>query len=601
MGLASATMRTAAKRLASATMTTPMKRFASLDFLRGLAIFLMIGLHVINGILNTNALLDNMSSNSFLSLLSLVVLPFLGGLAGFFLLVSAASNMVSMYRRLENGQSTNALIAQQVIGGALLVLFAMLTEAVTGYNGAFGIFVRDLGGTYRWPTYLQIALSRWNWFEMIHTIGWCVMLNGLIQGIISQKGQWKNVSRMIRTYLIIAAVMVVLTIPVWVGVSKLVPGYPWQESAMAGGQLYLPQIGVAPIGYLLASPFLAALAAPMGPVFPFLAISCIGSIIGIVMCQGPDRIPKHFVKKVLVAGLIAFTAGMIGVIFTVVGVMQAAGFENGIQLWLDLSHFRGWFPDNISRDYGASLSPLSWLWNFLALNGFSTIFAMLVIYLVDWRGIGPAFSRSKLVQFVRRFGFTAFSNYNNQWIYYLGWIGVSLLLTGERRIKLDWTGTLLVLVVSLVLYYLVMRGWEKIKFIGSIEWMIGTLGAALIPSRWQPERIRSLKWYQKGQLDVQGSFYQVESVSVFTPDATYHARLQDSRLIARLTRISFFSIIFLPFTVVTLLLARNIQRKEGSNPMVKTAIRLSWIGTMITVVLLLVFFILTPKMLGLKL
>ena len=577
-----------------------MKRFASLDFLRGFAIFLMIGLHVINGILNTDALLDNMSSNSFLSLLSLVVLPFLGGLAGFFLLVSAASNMVSMYRRLENGQSTNTLIVQQVIGGALLVLFAMLTEAVTGYNGAFGIFVRDLGGTYRWALYLQIALSRWNWFEMIHTIGWCVILNGLIQGIISRKGQWKNVSRQIRTYLIIAAVMVVLTIPVWVGVSKLVPGYPWQESAMTGGQLYLPQIGVAPIGYLLASPFLAALAAPMGPVFPFLAISCIGSIIGIVMCQRPDRIPKHFVKKVLVAGLIAFTVGMIGVIFTMVGVMQAAGFENGIQLWLDLSHFRSWFPDNISRSYGAFLSPLSWLWQFLALNGFAIMFAMLVIYLVDWRGIGPAFSRSKPVQFVRRFGFTAFSNYNNQWLYYIGWIGVSLLLTGERRIKLDWTGTLLVLVVSLVLYYVVMRGWEKIKYLGSIEWMMGTLGAALTPSRWQPERLRNLKWYQKGQLDVQGSFYQVESVSVVTPDASYHAQLQDSRLIAKLTKISLFSIIFLPFTVVTLLLARNIQKKEGSNPMVKTAIRLSWIGTIITVVLLLVFFVVTPKMLGLK-
>ena len=372
-----------------------MKRFASLDFLRGFAIFLMIGLHVVNGILNTDALMANMSSNSFLSLLSLVVLPFLGGLAGFFLLISAASNMVSMYRRLENGQSINTLIVQQVIGGALLVLFAMLTEAVTVIMDHLVFSYGIWEATYRWATYLQIAASRWNWFETIHTIGWCVILNGLIQGIISRKGQWKNVSHLIRTYLIIAAVMVVLTVPVWIGVSKLVPGYPWLQSSTTGGQLYLPQIGIAPIGYLLASPFLAALAAPMEPIFPYLAISCIGSIIGIVMCQRPDRIPKHFVKKVLVASLIAFTVGIIGVIFTMVGVMQAAGFKNGIQLWLDLSHFRGWFPDNISRPYGEFLSPLSWLWQFLALNGFATMFAMLIIYLVDWRGSGPAFSRLK--------------------------------------------------------------------------------------------------------------------------------------------------------------------------------------------------------------
>ena len=43
-----------------------MKRFASLDFLRGFAIFLMIGLHVINGILNTDALMDNMTNQFFL-------------------------------------------------------------------------------------------------------------------------------------------------------------------------------------------------------------------------------------------------------------------------------------------------------------------------------------------------------------------------------------------------------------------------------------------------------------------------------------------------------------------------------------------------------
>jgi hypothetical protein len=155
-------------------------------------------------------------------------------------------------------------------------------------------------------------------------------------------------------------------------------------------------------------------------------------------------------------------------------------------------------------------------------------------------------------------------------------------------------------VVALVLYYLVMRAWEKIKYLGSIEWAMGTLGAALTPSRLQPESLRKLKWYQKGQIDVQGSFYQVESVSVVTPDAAYHAQLQDSRLINKLAKISLFSIIFSPFTLVTLPLARSIQKKEGPNPMVKTAIRLSWVGTVITVALVLVFLILTPRMLGLK-
>jgi hypothetical protein len=558
----------------------------------------MIGLHVVNGILDTNALLTNVTNLTLINLVSLVVLPFLGGLAGLFLLVSSISNMVSMYRRLERGQQTNTLILQQVVSGVLLVLFGMITEAVTGYNGSFGLFVRDLGGTYRWTTYLQTALWRWNWFEMIHTIGWCVILNGIIQGIVSRRGQWKDVISLIRTYLIIASVMIALTIPVWVGVSQIVPGYPWQKISSGGGMIYLPQIGVDSIGYLLVSPILAALAAPQGPIFPFLAVSCIGSIIGIVMCQPPDRIPKHFVKKVLLGSLITFLTGFIGIIITAFEVFKATNLQNAVQLWQDLSHFRNWFPDDISRSYGVLMSPLSWFWQFLALNGFAVMLAMISIYLIDWRGYGPEFSKSKIVQFIRRFGFTAFSNYNNQWIYYIAWIGVSIIFTGQRRIKLDWNGTLLVMVVSILIYYLLMRGWEKVKFIGSIEWMLGTLGAAITPSKWQPENLQNLKWYQKGQLDVQGGFYQVESISVITPDSTYHAQLRDSRLISLLSKISLLSVIFIPFSIVTLLLARDIQKKEGSNPIVKTAIRLSWIGTIITVSLLLMCFVVTPKMLG---
>jgi hypothetical protein len=557
---------------------------------------MMIGLHVVNGILDTNALLANVTGLTLINLVALVVLPFLGGLAGLFLLVSATSNMVSMYRRLERGQPINTLILQQVVSGVLLVLFGMITEAVTGYNGALGLFVRDLGGSYRLPLYIETALWRWNWFEMIHTIGWCVILNGIIQGIVSRKEQWKNVPHVIRTYLIIAVMMVVLTIPVWMGVSQIVPGYPWQATTTGGGEIYLPQIGIDSIGYLLASPFLAALAAPQGPVFPFLAVSCIGSIIGVVMCQQPERIPKHFVKKVLVGSLIAFLVGMVGVVVTAVGVFEGAGLMDTVQLWQDLSHFRNWFPDDISRNYGAFMSPLSWFWQFLALNGFAVMLAMIVIYLVDWRGYGGDFSKSKPIQFIRRFGFTAFSNYNNQWLYYMGWILVSTLLTGQRRIKLDWTGTLLVMVVSYIAYYLVLKGWEKVRFIGSIEWMMGTIGAAVTPVKWQPENIQGLKWYQKGLLDVEGGFYQVESVSVVTPDATYHTQLRDSRLISKLSKISLFSVIFIPFTVITLLLAQDIQKKEGSNPIVKTAIRLSWIGVIITAAILLACFFVTPKM-----
>ncbi len=142
--------------------------------------------------------------------------------------------------------------------------------------------------------------------------------------------------------------------------------------------------------------------------------------------------------------------------------------------------------------------------------------------------------------------------------------------------------------------------WEKVSFIGSIEWVIGTIASAIIPSKRDPNK-STKKWYQKGRLDVQGAFYNVESVSVVTPDENYHANKQDSKMIAKLSKIALASILFMPFNIVTLFLALGIKKKEGPNHAVKQAITVSIIGTVITVALVVAFSILTPNMLGLAL
>ncbi len=576
------------------------KRFASLDFMRGLAILVMICLHIIDTVLDQNALLANINNQPFIGIASVFILPFLGGLAGFFLLTSAISNMVSIQKQQEKGLSTRGLIYRQVLGGVLIVVFAMLTEAVIGYNGALGLFARDLGGTYRWDTYMQTALSRWNRFEAIHTIGWCVILNGIMHGVLSRNGGWKNISRLIRCYAVLAVIVVAFTVPVWVGVGQFIPGYPWATTLASGLRLYTPVIGVDPFGYVLLSPFLAALAAPMEPVFPYLAVSCIGSIIGIVMSQKPALIPKNFVKKILWGGLISFFAGGIGIAITFLRVMDAGGFVQAVHMWVDIPSHRNWFPDNIARDYAVHLNYSSWLWQFLALNGFATMVAMMTIYLIDWRGMGGAFANTRLIRFVRRYGFIALTNYNNQWLYFLVWIVVSLFVTGNRRVDMLWGGTILVLLGTLLVYHLVLITWEKTGFLGSMEWMIGTIAYRLIPTRRDPGKQNS-RWYEKGRLDVQSAFYNVESVDVITPDDDYRANNQDSKMIAKLSKIALFSILFMPFNLITLYLALDIKNRENPNPALKQAICISAIGTVLTAVLLVLLSVLTPKSVGFRL
>ena len=573
-----------------------MKRFASLDFMRGTAILLMILLHVVDQTLDTDTLFSNIEKIPLFNILVLMIFPFLGGLAGFFLLTSAISNMVSMYKLQMRGLPSKTLVVRQISTGVMIVIFAMLIEGLIGYNGAFGLFVRDLGGPLRVDAYVTRALTRWNHFETIHTIGWCVIVNGIIQGVLSRNEQWKNVPAMIRNYAIIAVAVLALTIPVWSGLGVIVPGYPWAYSALSGVQICMPKIGVDNFGYILVSPFLAMLAAPKEPLFPYLAVSCVGSIIGIVMCQQPERIPSNFVKKMILIGFVAFIVGVAGIAVTLMNVANGAGLLEAVNMYTNLSFHRSWFPDNFESKYAAFLTVFSWLWQFLATNGFSLMFSMMTIFLVDWRGIGSEFANNRYVQYVRRFGFISLTNYNIQWIIFAVWIVVSTIFTGQRRVKLMWDGTLTALVATLLIFTLILTLWERFNYTGSLEWIMRTIGLNLIPAKGEEEEKK--KWYEKGDLNVEDSFYNVEWVSVVTPDDDYHAQLKDSKLISKLSKLSFFSIIFMPFNIITLIAARDIQKRESKNPALKQAMIISAAGSIITIAVFISSLVLTLEMLG---
>ena len=128
--------------------TKKIQRLATLYFARGLSIFLMVILHFITDCLNSKELIDNMSDIPLLNALLFVILPFLGGLAGFFLLVSSTSNMVSMMKHLKGGKSVRSLVIKQLFAGVVLLIFGMVCESLTGYHGTFGKFFLNLDNPF---------------------------------------------------------------------------------------------------------------------------------------------------------------------------------------------------------------------------------------------------------------------------------------------------------------------------------------------------------------------------------------------------------------------------------------------------------------------
>jgi len=579
------------------------KRFVTLDFARGLAIFIMIGLHTLSLVLNIPDMLADMNNLPLINLVALIIIPFYGAIAGFFLIISAISNMVSMYKDLEKGYSVKSIVLKQIIGGVLLLIFAMLCEALIGYHGAFGNFFKFLDDPAAYFPYDQILnfehwgeavdynwqtlLFRWNHFETIHTIAWCLIINGCVHGLLSLKKNWQNRKQMIISYALLAVAIIALTQPVWSLVKAIIPGYPFGIIPETGNVMFTPVIGEDSWWRIITAPFFSALAAPMEPLFPYLAISFVGSIIGIVISKPKEEINKKFPRNMFLVGLAMFVAGVIGVVIIIIGIMDATNFDTAIHVYQYIAYHRHWSPD-----YMGIIPLFAWVAQFLAVNGYAIMLVMILFRLVEFRGKSKQFSDKS--RFIRRFGTVAFTNYNNQYIYYIMFFLLSSAIFATPYAKFFWPGTFLTILVTLIVYYLIMIGWEKIKYIGSLEWMIRTFTNNVVPAR-RKRFDPSVKWWQRGLIDVEGTFYNPEWIDLVNPEEEkeqheeqFVAKERDSKLALILSIVGLASLIFNVVSIFGLFVSINARKIEGKNKRNTAALIISIIGCVFLVAFIVV-------------
>jgi len=574
-----------------------------------MAIVMMLVLHMVSDYLDIDAIFADFGNQGLINMLALAVLPFLGGLAGFFLAVSAIGNMVSMYRQLQAGKPVKDLITRQVIGGFVLLFFAYLVESLIGYHGAVGGFLGNLPGpghpgslAFDWTTFA----SRGYHFETIHTIAWCLILNGVVQGILSAKERWKNTRFLITAYIVLAVIVVAVTPLVWDGIAAIVPGYPFAQNPLTLRDMYTPVVGISPFGDLVAGFFLNLLAAPMEPVFPYLAISFMGSIIGIVISQPKESVPRGFFKKSMALGMIMFVVGIVGVVFTIVSMYELAvslggdGFMAIVDLYKRISYHRDWYPDyplNISANHYPVTFPLAWLWQFLSLNGVGLMMIVFVVRIVEFRGWASGFARKTTM--IRRFGLVAFTVYNNQFIMWLVSYVMGSLFFGVAYKRGDWGFTGLSMLAVFGVYIVMLLLWERVKYTGTLEWCIGTIGYNLIPGKRGTARAEK-KWWQKGQIDPAESLHGAEWVNVVEERDIDRAGLVDSKLAFKFAIGAIVSIVFMPVAFATWRLALSAERTEGKNMYNKVAKVISIVGMCVVIGTIAALCIVTAGMVGLS-
>jgi uncharacterized membrane protein len=572
-----------------------MKRFASIDFLRGFAIFMMLVLHMVSHTLNVGELTADLSKVTFLEFILMIVLPFGGGLAGFFLMVSAMGNTVSMENELQRDTPGRVVAMRQVVGGFILLFFAMLVEGLIGYHGALGENIQQAlaaasdpalaPATWSW----DVATWRFNHFETIHTIAWCIILNGIVHGYLSSKEKYRDKVKLIKTYILLAIIVLALTPLMW-GLAKLIsPGYP---AHLETYYLSYPRIGTDSIWRFILVFFLQPLAGYPEPVFPYLAASFIGTIFGLFLTMPKEqRNVKPFTKTALTVGIVMYLIGLAGVIANVIYVINAKGFDSGLDVYLHIWDHRGWVPELRGTPW------MGWYFQFMLLNGFGILLIMGMLRLVELRGKAKVFGERS--RYIRRFGFVAFTNYTIQFMYYIAaFIAIDWIFGGIYKAGGGlWPETIVTVILGVTIMTAINLLWEKIRYAGSLEWMVKQLNYAINPIRRRALRAKGVKWYQAGLLNVKGAFYNADWQNIVEEKDLDHHAAEESILAKKLAQVGF---VFPLFSFVGFFIARKAKALEGDNKENKKALAWSMASVIFFFVWVIAFFILSPSSFGLS-
>ncbi|MGA1821879.1 MAG: hypothetical protein ACMUIG_05075 [Thermoplasmatota archaeon] len=540
-----------------------MRRYSSIDFLRGFMIFMMVVIHTPMRWYDRSWVEGSGDLEiSGLTAVFFLILIFFSAWAGLFLMVSSVGNMISMQRNLDRGKSPVNIIMFQVVGGLLLLLFAVLVESTIGYHGYMGEVAE--GSFDRWDMIL------WRGFHMetIHTIAICVIINGIVHGILSMKGGIRKPRRNMRIYAVLALLCILFTIPMWELAEGIYPGYPFDTwySTLAGRDIMVqyPVIGDSGIPEIILKSILMPIAGAPEPIFPFLSISFIGSIIGIRMCQ--DKHDLRFPRKGIMIGAGIMILGLIGSVITI-----GSGTES-IEILIDHSYEL------------PGLYPNMWLWWFLAITGAELAVVILTIRLVEYRGIGKQFAKG--TTFFRRYGFVAFTVYTFQFLDVVPRLVFQLFpdLSGMYPFPDKVSPLLVIILIPMVIltWEIILRSWEKIDYFGSLEWCMAKIVEKLMPGkRSNIGKTGRLPWWKVRRLDSREYLYKPTWLNLIGERSSDHDNLVDSKLSLWL---SVFGFLFFPLSIISMAVSRYSIRFEGRNGYNGTALILGVLGTVAAVI-----------------
>ncbi|MBD3193259.1 MAG: hypothetical protein GF308_21675 [Candidatus Heimdallarchaeota archaeon] len=428
------------------------QRLASLDFQRGLAIWMMVFLHVFNHMYDYSWVDPGQLFTGIPFFLSIFIAfsAYFGNWAGYFILISAIVNAFSTTKKAMHGKdSPERLFGKQLLTGLGILIAGFITESF-GYYGYFGRVLRS-GAVFSRETWIDPINVSFIWrklfmMEALQAIGWCLVLTSIVQYFLLRKGGANKFKRNIIVYGLLTIVVLVATPFIWNWIDNLslwsIPTY--QEVLDHGftGEYHLswPSSFFQSYNASFFAYIMTVLTGDLYPIFPFLAVSLLGSLFGIVLAmpQPPKRLP-------LWGGLLTLGILVIGVITTIL-------------LPFDIS---------FERPY---------MGFFFFLLGGQVGAVVLLFWLIDWRGKGEQFAKNPIIKYFRVWGMLALTIFFLQ-IWSLIPRAVFNFTHPENLMNYrfpkgqEWI-VFIFAFVTIIFYDLLIWLWAQINFVGSFEWII---------------------------------------------------------------------------------------------------------------------------------
>lgn len=571
-------------------------RYASIDILRGFALFANVAVHIFTDVFNLGPLTDNLFSLPLMVLLMLIMVGYFGSYGSFFIMISATGNCISMQKQFSKGKNFKQVVLRQFVNGLILLVFSFLVEGLFQYYGY-------LGTIFAWNGH-EHDLTRIIWHAYSITPVTCLagamILSAVVDWFVTLNEGYKKIKRNMIIYGFVATFFIAIGPAVWAYCKTIGPaGFPnayigtiYPGEWPGDYRVYMPPPDASFLQYIQFF-FLAMAGGSNHPIFPFAAMYFIGNIIGLALVNDTQSITSTHLrstpKKGILLGVVVFLIGVLlipilGVDFGSVLPVDAVGDITKVHDGLD----GFWLP-----------------WFCFLLAG-EIIIMWLVLVLIEYRGIGAQLAEK--TKFIRRFGMPAFSVYawHRFWampvLLLIAWLAGSPPWTGGSitEASYDWGFTLVAVIAVWLFCGVILWLWEKIGYIGGIEWMMGEVAAIFGKNMRKSKGTTKdhARWWEYGKMDVDAIFYNPTWIELVSRNPEYFEHHGDSRLALLFAKAGLF---FGPFAIIGWQIGRTAQKLENNSWSAQKSVKLGKIGCLLFIIEIVLLSILTLPLLGINL